>query len=234
MKKTILLILLLLVSTFNTFSQDRGYLGLSYGPSFSIGDFGSYDLNNEKAGFAQTGSIFELAFAHKIGKYLGLTSAIRNQSNSFNVEPILTDAKNFDPTINWSAESKNWSVGGLFFGGWGSFPIDKTNVDFQLRVMGGLVNVSSAELTLSGSAYGITVYEKINSMSVYALGFIIGGGFKFNLGKKIRLLTTLDYFATSAKFEHVSVTSNYNPSRNTDLEQKIKTINLGIGLGLRL
>ena len=105
-------------------SQDKGYIALSAGPSFPTGDFGSKDVNNESAGLANTGAIIDLTFAQKFGKTFGMTLMLRGQVNGVDTDPLLNELIVEAPDVSWSPESENWTIGGIFGGLYGSFPMD--------------------------------------------------------------------------------------------------------------
>ena len=43
-------------------AQDKkGYIGISLGPSIPLGDLASKDIDNESAGFATSGAIFDIS-----------------------------------------------------------------------------------------------------------------------------------------------------------------------------
>ncbi len=83
MKNIVLsLILLTSISIQLKAQNEKGFIGISLGPSIPLGDLASKNPNNSAAGFANTGAIFDISFAHKLGGgNLGITAILRGQSN---------------------------------------------------------------------------------------------------------------------------------------------------------
>ena len=101
-----------------------------------------------------------------------------------------------------------WSYGGIMAGLLLSFPLsDKVEWDFRPMI-----------------GYAVTTVPDIGfgpeDASSFALN--IGTLFKFNVGKKVALLLSADYFSTQPEF------INYG------FEQNISTISLGFGVAFRL
>lgn len=234
MKKTTTTLLFILLITYYSFSQDKGYVAISLGPSIPIGDFASTDLNNSSSGLAKTGAIFDITFAYKLGTNMGLTAMLRGQSNPVDNQSLLDQLNREDPTISWRVDSKNWGIGGFMFGGYGSFAIATGKTSFEWRAMIGFLSASSPDLTLSGTQNGISAWAKLNSTTSTSFAYLIGAGFKFNVGAKICLLTNLDYMGSSAEFKNARTTNSAGTFSEETISQKFGTINFGIGIGLRL
>lgn len=78
--KTILIALIFLLIGVNLLAQTeerKGFLGISLGPAFPIGNFGSRSINNPDAGFAKDGYINSfLNFGITYKNHLGFSAAI--------------------------------------------------------------------------------------------------------------------------------------------------------------
>ncbi len=234
MKAFIAVIFLFSVTQFNSFAQDKGYLALSLGPSFPVGNFGSNDLNNEKAGLAKLGTITDFSFAYRFGKNIGLAAMLRWQSNGINTDALLTEAKNIDPTITWKVTSENWKLNGILAGIYSSFPVGTSSTCFEVRTMIGYMSATLPQYSLSGTYNGVTLISKVNSQSTSTVAFLLGAGFRLSAGKKVSILMNVDYSVATAEFIHVSNTTNFGSSSNFDFKQEMKTVNMGFGIGLRL
>src|SRR6187200_265240 len=156
MKKSLLLCLLMCTLIIKGYSQDKGYIAVSLGPSFPSGDFGSKDVNNEAAGLATNGAIVDLTYAQKFGKTFGMTFLLRGQANDLDVQPLIDELHADLPLVAWTAESSNWGIGAFMGGIYGSFPLDDNGkFTFETRAMIGYANATSPETTVSGYAGNI-------------------------------------------------------------------------------
>ena len=232
--KKLLLLSVLLSSLFVTgYSQDRGYVAISAGPSFPSGDFGSTDLDNEAAGLANTGAIFDITYAQKFGKNFGITVLLRGQSNGVETGSLLWDIRTQLPQINWSAESGSWGIAGFMGGLYYSIPIGSGKVCIDSRAMLGYLNATSPEITLTGNYQGLTAWSKVESGQAGAAAWLLGTGFRFNLGKHLCLLTNVDYLGSETEFEDVATTDSLGGYSTDTYSQSFGTFNVGVGLGYK-
>ena len=119
------------------------------------------------------------------------------------------------------------------FGCFGSFPISE-KASFDTRVMIGFLSASSPEITITGTGPGGTAWIKQGSTTGASFAYLIGAGFKFDIGSKVYLLTNLDYLGSNPEFSKVELTTS-DGSRDTDTwSQNIGTLNLSVGIALKL
>lgn len=237
MKKVIFSLVALLTISSQSYAQDKkGYIGISIGPSIPTGDLASKDADNEAAGWANTGAIFDISFAYKLGEgNFGITALLRVQANPTDNQALVDEIanQNPDPGINWTIESDGWGIGGFMFGGFGSFPISE-KASFDTRAMIGFLSASSPEITVTGTGPGGTAWIKQGSTTAASFAYLIGAGFKFDIGSKLYLLTNLDYLGSNPEFSDVELTAS-DGSRETDTwSQSMGTINLSVGIALKL
>jgi len=233
MKNFLIVLTLFLLTGTKCLSQDKGYIAISLGPSIPIGDFASKDANNNSAGWATTGAIFDISFAYKLGRNFGLSALLRGQANGIDNDAFASELAK-QAGGNWTVDSKAWSIGGLMFGAYGSFPISD-KVSFDTRAMIGFLNATSPELNVTLNGSGGAAWVKQSSVSATSFSYLIGGGFKFDVGHKICLIANLDYLGAKPEFRDVEVTSSAGgaPNKST-FSQGFGAINFGFGIGLRL
>ncbi len=234
MTKYVSLIFIFSFSHLDLYSQDKGYLAISIGPSFPVGDFRSIDFDNERAGFAEVGTVTDFSFAYRFGKSLGIAAMLRWQSNGLDIDPLLSEMKKLYPTAKWSATSDNWTLNGFLLGFYSSFPIEKSTTCFEVRAMLGYMSATLPDYSISGTSNGVTLISKINTQSAGTACFLLGAGFRFKIGAKASILLNMDYSSATAEFQHTSNTTNFSSSSNYDITQEMKTVNIGFGIGLRL
>jgi hypothetical protein len=62
----------------------------------------------------------------------------------------------------------------------------------------------------------------------------LGAGFKFDIGKKLYLLTNLDYLGSSPEFKNVETLSSDGTREKSTWSQSMGSINISAGLALKL
>ncbi|MBC6994845.1 hypothetical protein H9S92_11770 [Lewinella lacunae] len=175
----------------------------------------------------------DLSLVYRIGKgQYGVTAMVRSQLNPVDEEALFSDVLQ-EPGISFDTEGGRWGMRTALLGAFGSVAFSD-KISFHARVMAGIVGVSSpnVEATVTGPA-GTFIVEQ-SSENASAFGRLYGGGFTFNLGNKIALITNLDYFTATPEFSNVEVSINDIPfSTNQSLSQKVVTVNFSVGLGLK-
>ncbi len=148
-------------------------------------------------GLAKTGLQLNLInFGYLFSKNVGISATWFGAAN-----PLDADA--------WSYEEYDpWSYGGIMVGPLLSFPLSK-KVEWDFRPM---IGYSAATLPDLGDG----------AETASSLAFNFGTIFKVNVGNKVSLLFSADYFSTKPEFE------------DYDFEQSIETISLGLGVAYRI
>ena len=234
MKNLRLILIIWLFAITKGLSQDKGYVAISIGPSIPIGDFASKDPDNDKAGLAQTGAIFDISFCYKLGKQLGVSALLRGQANSTDKQVIVNELATQLPSgVTADVDTGYWSAGALMVGGYGSFPLSK-KISFDSKIMFGLLTASSPSFDINLNSGGGMGWVKQESVSSSAFAYLLGVGLKFDAGKRICLLANVDYMGAKPKFENVEIVGSDGTIQTTNWEQPYATINIGIGVGYRL
>ena len=235
MKKIVWSVVALLAMASPSLAQDKkGYIGISLGPSIPLGDLASKDIDNESAGFATSGAIFDISVAYKLGKGpFGITAMLRGQANPMDAKAFVDGIANQNPGIYWTVESEGWSAGGWMLGGFGSFSISP-KASFEPRAMIGFVNAVSPNITITGSANGSSIWVKQGTSSVFTFSYLLGAGFKFDLGQKFYLLTNLDYLGSNPEFSNIDITASDGSRSKSTVSQPMGTLNWGLGVALKI
>ena len=233
MKKTIIIFSSLIFFSIYSYSQSKGYVAISVGPSIPIGDFASKNMANPSAGLSNTGAIFDISFAYKLGTQFGISALLRGQANPTDAQLIANELAKEDPLTYWTVESKTWGVGGLLFGGYGSFPVSE-KINFDARGLIGFVNASSPEINITGTKQGKSIWAKQGIVSTNAFSYLIGAGFTFDIGSKICLMINMDYMGTKPEFNNIEIISSIGHKNTLSMKQNIETLNIGFGIGLKI
>jgi len=234
MKKKILSIVVILIIATISFGQDsRGYIGFSFGPSFPLGEFASKDLDTEDAGYATTGFLFDISFAYKLGDgKFGFTALLRAQANPTDVQAMADKLAELVPGVFWTVEGQAWGTAGFLFGGFAPFPLsEKTKL--EIKGMIGFLSASSPELTITGSGGGESIWIKQSSGNASSFAYLIGAGFKFDLSRRLYLLTNLDYLGAKPEFSDIEITASDGSSETDTRSQSMGTFNLSAGIALK-
>lgn len=234
MKQFLMAILLISVTGFHSFSQNKGYIGISLGPSIPIGDIASTDMDRQSAGFARTGAIFDVSFGYKIGKYFGVSGLLRGQANKTDAQAMANEIVNKIPfDLSVRVESQSWSIGAFMLGGYGSFPVEK-KVSVESRLMIGFLSAKFPNVTFDLSGSDGTGWVKRSGSTGSSFAYLIGAGVKYDAGKRVCLLANLDYLGAEPEFKDVETTSSIGDYSKDTFKQTIGSFNIGLGVGYRL
>lgn len=89
MKKVIILLILAFLGINSQAQDERGYFGISLGPSIPLGDLASTDIDNDAAGWATTGAVLT---SHS---RISWGTEILALQQSFGVKPIQQTPKHW-------------------------------------------------------------------------------------------------------------------------------------------
>jgi hypothetical protein len=233
MKNLFMLSLILVFNTIYSFSQDKGYIAVSLGPSIPTSDFASKNIDNEAAGFAQPGGMIDISFGYKLSKNYGIAAMLRGQINNLDKDAISTEITKGLPWVNDNVRTGSWKIGGLMVGGYGTFPITN-KVSFEPKFLFGLLLAKSPELNIDLTGPDGSGWVKQNSVTSSTFGALVGAGFKYNAGKKMCLFANIDYLGAKPEFRDVETTTNFDYREKGTYSQTFGTVNLGIGVGYKL
>jgi hypothetical protein len=150
---------------------------------------------------------------------------------------------------NWSFKEDNWVTASLLAGVHGKYALGASNKVFaQAGLMLGPVYVSSPEIDGTSSSSAGMAQIKQTDADGWGLAYAAGGGITYDLNSRLYFLTQVDVFGTtSIKFKDINATltsMNGSPSLpgtsiqqssvTGDARQTISTLNLSVGLGLKL
>lgn len=261
--------LLLVFSSFSQKNYDRKLLSIVTGGSLPIGNFGNDDITDDKAGVAKLGQAGGISYTQLTGKKIGFAVAIQGQRNPFNTKSAekkfseLNLAQGFftggnpnqpPPTLpevkypNWEFEKRSWLTGALLMGGYGEFaPGVSKGFSFTTKAMLGPVYAESPAIKGSSVTDTATaVYEQTSSSS-FGLAWLLSGGIKVNINRRLCFVTSLEYMGTNKlTFDDIEATLTttkgtpgpgftISQSKATgSAKQTISTINLVAGIAIRL
>ncbi len=237
--RKLLLLSIIILSTLTGFGQDeRQFISLAVGPSFTLGDFGRTDINDSTSGWAKTGVAIDFTYAYRFSHNFGFqvqASYSSNKFNNFAYRDALDATHNLDPTTPDTAfvveSTSNWSSGGLLIGPYIRLPLSEA-LSWDIRASVGFYGVVSPDITIKGN---ITSGDKLEDFyhkggRGYAFAYSFGTGFKYALSHYYLMLFT-DYYNTSVKIKDASGWDWNNEPYETSFRQNISYISLTFGVG---
>ncbi len=236
MKKKLLTVALS-ITTLTIVAQDnlidKGYLAVSFGSSTPIGDFASTNRNNSSSGYAKSGLLFDLSFGYKFSKYFGMATLLRGQVNKVDAQTLSNQAfQDIPDATSITVNTTGWTIGGYMAGGYGSFPISE-KMSIESKVLFGFLTGTSPEIKyeISSPVTG-DFWVKQSSASSVSFSYLIGIGYRFNLGKHFCFIANLDYLGANPQFNTI-VTTSFGDRDKEIMNQKFGTINYNFGIGYR-
>lgn len=235
MKKILFsLTVLFSITTICLGQSDKGYIGISIGPSTPMGDLASKDANNLAAGWATSGAVFDISFNYKLGESnFGIAALLRGQANATDAQELANEFASQIPGVLWTVDSEPWSMGGLLFGGYASFPVSN-KFSFDTKAMFGFLSATSPEITITGSNQEAYIWVNQNSATVSSFAYSLGAGFKYELGRKMYILSNVDYLASNPEFLNVQTIASDGSMSSDTWSQKMGTLNMSFGIAYKL
>ncbi len=207
------------------------YLGLSYGTSYSIGDFADTDINNPDAGFANSGRKIDVFGGFFLNNRTTLTGVFRYQSFETEIEEIIEMFNAENPGAEFSGSTEDWQTYCFLVGLAYRVNIGK-RLNFFPRVGVGPLFASNPGITVNAPNAAISNNFERSSETGAGLGYEVGIGFQTNFGKRFALLPTFTFSGGLVTISDVTtITDNVIVTR--DYQALIQSFNLGISLGYR-
>lgn len=153
--KSFLLCLFLAFVFYNNVSSQvearQGFVSINFGLSIPSGNYGSNNFDNPAAGFATTGSAFDITCGHLLTPKFGAIAMLRGLAHLVDVGTYSNGLANYlrsgypsgSTTVNYW--SNTYSSGGMMGGIYGSFPF-KSKLTVEPK---GLIGFTSATLPAS-------------------------------------------------------------------------------------
>lgn len=234
MKKTLTIIAFVL-ATFQLYSQDKGFAGVTFGLSSPLNDFAIKDVNNDKAGIAKMGYNVGLSGSYLFSKYLGVAALFRFQSNSQDEQTYKDFMNNISAPpsgVSYAVAAKDWNIYSYMAGLYVSYPLTR-KLCIESKVLFGLSSSSFPETQISVSSVSAkTEIMKFTSTNSSAFSNLLNLGIKYSLDDKLRLLAHIDYWSFKPEFTRTATIQSSTPTTyETKSSPSLNTINFNVGLG---
>jgi hypothetical protein len=217
MKKLLLMIIALLVSGVLMAQGSKGklttksFLVFHGGTSFTPGDFGSRDLNNDKAGLAKTGINLNLAYGYRFVKNFGVTATVFYNRHEFDNNALL----NAIPGV----ATDHWQWYGIAAGPMVTHEI-LPKLTGNIRVMGGIANANTPKFTVDKN---LIIKEDWQTAPLFRGGLDL----QYHTGGNVFLHGNADYMWMQPEFRVIDASGIVTDRRH----QTITVINLTAGVG---
>lgn len=214
--------------------SSNGMVSFSLGPSIPIGNFSNSELSNSDAGWANTGSLIDFSFAQKLGNSkFGIIAKFRSQANPLDNKSLTEEYENQTTGAICEVNSKPWSTGAILVGGFASLPISN-KIYFDPKALIGFSGSISPDISVDITSNGYTGWVIQNGQSASAFAFMVGAGFRFEVGKRCYILAEVDYLNTTPGFRNIEVASSMGEKIKFNSILTLQTINTSVGLGIKL
>lgn len=236
MRTTLILLLATILFSTTTLGQNtnRNYIGLSVGPSFTMGKFASTNFNDSTSGWAKTGVMIEVDYAYRLTHNFGLMAMISFSSNGFKSISFRDSLNVAHPDTSFSVEGvSNWSGGGIMIGPYLRFPLGG-NLSWDIRGVFGFYGGTTPKITIRATDE-LTGEDLVpvtrQSARAYSYSYMVGTGFKYKLSNYYILLFA-DYLSTSLKFDDFYRWDfEIDQPFKVPYTQKIEYFSVTVGLG---
>jgi opacity protein-like surface antigen len=215
MKKLLLSLTVVLLAGFCAMAQDKqvvnqpGFLIISAGPAFPVGDFASKNMDNEDAGLAHTGYGINLQWGYKFKSGIGLTVTGMYARNE-------VDINSFGNTEGLAVD--HWQYYGGLIGPLYIYNVSKITT-FDFSVQAGVIRANSPKLTYHGQ-------EIMEEAWATAMPIRADVGVRFKVFNGAYLFTGVNYFLAKPEFK-----ANLDGVEQ-EFTQKISNVGINAGIGV--
>ena len=231
-------ILLLFASTFFNalYSQNEAqdaklYIGLSYGTSYSIGNFKDTDISNPDAGFAKNGKKIDLYGGRFLNEKVTLTGTFRYQTYETEIEDLIETYTTENPGANFTGSTEDWKAYYFLVGI--SYKVNVTpKIGLFPRFGVGPLVANNPGITVNAPNETVTNNFSRSSETGFGIGYEMGIGLRSDLGRHFSLMPTFTFSGGLVTIPEV-ITTTDNIIATSDYQPQIQSFNLGLSLAYR-
>lgn len=254
MKKVIVLYIVLGLISIGAFAQDstgianlakkdtaqikRYFLGVSGGYSYLMGNLAGINYSDPKSGFASLdGYNVGADGAYYLNKFIGIGGVV--SFSSFYVSQAgLTDlAYGYQQSFNGdsakAAATTKYNFYNFFLGPYFSIPLKNKKTTLDIRVVGGLTYVRTAEFDIVVINAGVPHPFAQNISQAIAWGAQGGIGIRHSLGNNMCVKLNVDYYYTAPNIGIINSNMPANVRELTTYHQPIMMLHFNFGLAYK-
>ena len=213
-------------------AQNKFYLGLSYGRSFPVGDFSDDNLENEDAGFAESGNKFDLYGGYFLDDKWTVTAVFRYQNFQTDLSNLVQQVEINNPGVTYTGSSGDWETYYFLVGI--SYSLNIAN-KLKLYPRFGIGPVFAQNPGFSVEAQGNNLLGNVtrSSETGIGLGYELGLGLVRELGRHFALMPTFTFSGGIITINDVVTEFDNTTLLIADYQPNILTFNLGLSLAYR-
>lgn len=237
--RCLLIVFILVAVSYQVTAQEqpeipKSYIGLAYGTSFPIGDFGSSDISNPDAGLAKKGQRIDVYGGYYLGKKdrITLTGVFRSQTFETKIEDLIAALKIDEPNLELTGSTNDWRVYSLLAGLAYKVDIGSRFTLFP-RFGIGPIWVTTPGVAITAPNAVITQKFIRSSENDLGLGYELGLGFRKDLGRHFALIPTFTFSGGFASVKDV-VTTTDNIIAIGNYHTDIQSFNIGLSMAYRI
>lgn len=234
MKKILLLSLISFVY-FNVNAQTithKSSIGITVGPSFPLGDFGSKDLGNSQSALAKVGGFLGIDYSYRFSKYFGAIVSAQGRIHGVDEKALAAYAVPEGTGASLSITTSTWRMGAIMAGVFQVVPLTKDEkLNLEVRALGGYQSTSSPKMDVKISIPGMGSFQSTQeSESVGSFAYVVGAGLKYSLSPSIALKLSGDYNGAQPKFTVTTYPADAPVTQK--VKQSVGAFNVGVGLAI--
>ncbi len=208
------------------------YLGIAFGTSYALGNFGDTDINNADAGYAQNGNRYDLYGGYFFNDRVTLTAGLRYQRFGTDLSDVVDFFQAREPGVEFDGASGDWQTYYLLLGAAYRVPLGKRLTLYPRVAVGPLWTTSPGlEVQATNGGSGSNFFR--SSETGFGVGYEVGVGLRTDLGKRFSLLPTFTFSGGWANIKDVENRLD-DLAFTRDFEVGILSFNLGLSLAVRL
>ncbi len=197
-------------------------ISLSLGTATPKGDFGSLDINNDKAGGAATGICIDLEYkGFLFHDKIGVLGLIKNQFNGIDADYLaLQTPSGFEVTYD------KWALNGYMIGSFYDVQLGEKGF-FHPKLAVGMLNATTPDLKYSFQGENVMFVKAVESTT---LSTLFGADFGLNLGN-FKLQAQYDYLIANPTFNQKIEDATGTVLGTNEYTQSMQTYNVKLSVG---
>jgi opacity protein-like surface antigen len=234
-KKTLILIHILSMISLNMASQDsKQSIALSIGAALPKGDLALTDVDNVKAGFANTGLSINLNYTYQVHRYIGVSAQLGFMENPIDANAIQNDLNNKFMKMNVVLGMQNLTINpmakfSLLIGPQGFIPITN-KLAITPYVLAGISNIYKSEINYK---LPTTAWVKFEGKTGQCFSYLFGLGVQYKIKNKLFLTAKVDYNYSNVDIKDVLLTDATGLKQIQTVNIVVISINPTLGLGYK-
>ena len=218
-------------------TDQKWIINVTGGSSFPLGDFGSTEITNERAGLTKVGVSSRIRASYEVSEKLYITADAVWFYNPLDADKLLTAFKNDNPSSiydSYKLTTRAWKVYGLMGGVCKGFSMGE--FDLELRALVGPVQGIYPKINIEQKDFDADTSNSFSysAKSVIQLAMDLGFDFKINIKKNIGISFGGDFMQTELRFRKRYIEFSGNKEEIRNYTQPVSAFQFSAGIFVRL